>query len=220
MKRLRGCRWTARTSRTPRQRHHPRALVATPPAKVRLPRFTHICAVTRTNPRLTIRHVIIAFHMPATLRAIRHRLMKRRHAHDLRCRKRSTIWYQAQTSAILCSMNRNDSPGGRIMPAGNCADRRLATMITTSAGPVNIPSRWIASSVLVQCLKSVSSSYVEGLFEPDNRRSGNDPKGRANAENAVVEEPAHKCILNLRFHPVGITLSTSPTLSNHRSTTQ
>ncbi|WP_245475242.1 group II intron reverse transcriptase/maturase, partial [Bradyrhizobium sp. Leo121] len=42
--------------------------------------FTHICAVTRMNPHFTIRRVTIASRMRATLRAIRHDLMKRRHA--------------------------------------------------------------------------------------------------------------------------------------------
>ena len=42
--------------------------------------FTHICAVTRTNPHFTIRRLTIASRMRATLKAIRHDLMKRRHA--------------------------------------------------------------------------------------------------------------------------------------------
>ena len=40
--------------------------------------FTHICAVTRTNPHFTIRRLTIASRMRATLKAIRHDLMKRR----------------------------------------------------------------------------------------------------------------------------------------------
>ncbi|MCP1758585.1 MULTISPECIES: group II intron reverse transcriptase/maturase [Bradyrhizobium] len=42
--------------------------------------FTHICAVTRINPHFTIRRVTIASRLRATLSAIRHDLMKRRHA--------------------------------------------------------------------------------------------------------------------------------------------
>jgi RNA-directed DNA polymerase len=42
--------------------------------------FTHICAKTRTNQRFTIRRLTSAKRMVATLKAIRQRLIQRRHA--------------------------------------------------------------------------------------------------------------------------------------------